>query len=55
MDFAGIFYLNIKLQGLEQGLEKGKKETAKNLLNKGLDIEFVSEVTGLSIDEIKML
>ena len=32
-----------------------KKETAKNLLDKGLDIEFVSEVTGLSIDEIKML
>ena len=42
-------------KGLEQGLEKGKKETAKNLLDKGLDIEFVSEVTGLSIDEIKML
>ena len=42
-------------KGLQQGLEKGKKETAKNLLDKGLDIEFVSEVTGLSIDEIKML
>ena len=38
-----------------KGLEKGKKETAKNLLDKGLDIEFVSEVTGLSINEIKML
>ena len=42
-------------KGLQQGLEKGKKETAKNLLDKGLDIEFVSEVTGLSINEIKML
>ena len=42
-------------KGLEQGLEKGKKETAKNLLDKGLDVEFVSEVTGLSVDEIKML
>ena len=42
-------------KGLQQGLEKGKKETAKNLLDKGLDIEFVSEVTGLRINEIKML
>ncbi len=41
--------------GLQQGLEKGKRETAKNLLNEGLDIQLISKVTGLSVDEIKML
>ena len=42
-------------QGIEKGLEKGKRETAKNLLNEGLDIHLISKVTGLSIDEIKIL
>ena len=48
-------------KGLKTGLEKGKKEgeysakieTAKNMLQKGLDIGLVSQCTGLSIDIIK--
>ena len=45
--------------GFEEGLEKGKEEgiltTAKNLLKNNVDIKVISEVTGLSIEEIKNL
>jgi hypothetical protein len=50
-----------KKQGLKEGLEEGKKqgelktkiETAKKLLKKGIDIEIISEATGLSKKELK--
>lgn len=46
-------------QGLEQGLEQGRKnekeDIAKKLLNMGLDVEKISEITGLTIDEINEL
>ena len=50
-------------EGLAEGLEKGKEEgehnakiaTARNMLSKGLDIELVSQCTGLTIEEIKVL
>ena len=46
-------------EGLEQGIEKGisqsKIEIAKNLLNKKVDINIISETTGLSIEEINKL
>ncbi|MBW5410645.1 hypothetical protein E6A50_09735, partial [Brachyspira hampsonii] len=48
-----------KEQGIEQGIEKGIKEnqilTAKNMKNKNMDINLISELTGLSIEEIKKL
>ena len=46
-------------QGLEQGLERGteqsKNEIARNMLKKGLDISLISEVTGLSNEQINNL
>ena len=36
----------------ENGEEKGKKETAQKMLEKGIDIKTVCEITGLSEDEI---
>ena len=46
-------------QGIEQGIEKGIKqqtiELTKNILKKNADINFISEITGLSIDEINKL
>jgi len=43
-------------QGIEQGIEKGMEQekinTARNMLKKTDDLTFISEVTGLSIDEI---
>lgn len=51
-------------KGIEQGIEKGreekeaalkkaKQEMAKTLLSKGIDIEIISETTGLSKEEIR--
>lgn len=50
-------------KGLEQGLEKGLEqgslekqiEIAKNMLAKKTDINYISEVTGLSVEEIENL
>jgi predicted transposase/invertase (TIGR01784 family) len=39
----------------EDGEAKGKAEIAKNLLAKGLDASFISEVTGLPVTEIEKL
>ena len=54
-------------EGIEQGIEKGKEEgitegikenqilTAKNMKNKNMDINLISELTGLSIEEVEKL
>ena len=46
-------------EGIEQGLELGSnnrsKEIAKNMLNRKLDIELISQVTGLTAEEIENL
>ena len=46
-------------EGIKKGIEQGKKEQqisiAKSLKKSGLDAKFISENTGLSIDEIEKL
>ncbi|TKZ35606.1 ATPase, partial [Brachyspira catarrhinii] len=46
-------------EGIKEGMEKGIKDEkysiAKNLKKSGLDIKFISENTGLSIEEIENL
>ncbi len=42
-------------EGLERGTEQSKNEIAKNMLKKGLDISLISEVTGLSNEQINNL
>ena len=44
-----------KEKGIKQGIKEKAIETAKNMLNKGLDIELISECTGLDIKEIEKL
>ena len=43
-------------QGIEQGIEQGKEETANgyiaNMLEKGLDISLICQITGASKDKI---
>ena len=41
--------------GKKVGLESGKKEIAENLLKLGMEIEKISEATGLTLEEIKNL
>jgi predicted transposase/invertase (TIGR01784 family) len=44
-------------RGEEKGLEKGKEEErlnlVKNMLLKGLDAQFISEITSLSVEKIE--
>ncbi|KDO02244.1 hypothetical protein REISMN_08230 (plasmid) [Rickettsia tamurae subsp. buchneri] len=42
-------------EGMQIGRNEGKYEVAKNMLNAGADISFISKVTGLSISEINKL
>ena len=42
-------------EGMQKGLEKGMQVVALNMLRKNTDISFISEVTGLSKEEIKKL
>ena len=40
---------------IKEGIEQEKYSLAKNMKNKNMDIELISELTGLSIDDIKSL
>ncbi len=42
-------------KGMQIGRNEGKYEVAKNMLNAGSDISFISKVTGLSISELSRL
>ena len=39
----------------EEGLQKGRQSVALKMLQEGVDIAFVSKVTGLSKEEIEKL
>ena len=40
--------------GISQGEHQAKIETAKNMLQKKISVEVISECTGLSLDEIEI-
>ena len=42
-------------EGIARGLAEGKRETAKNLLSMGLDVEKIALATGLSVEEVTSL
>ena len=48
-----------KLEGIKEGIEKGKLaeqiSMAKTMKSKNMDINLISEITGLSIEEIEKL
>lgn len=48
-----------RLQGREEGLKEGElkrqKSMAKIMKNKNMDINLISEITGLSVEEINNL
>ena len=43
------------IEGMEKGIKDEKYSIAKSLKSSGLDNQFISEHTGLTIDEIKKL
>ncbi len=40
-------------KGIEQGMEKAKKENVKAMIEKGLSLDLISEITGMSIEKLK--
>ncbi|MBD3767554.1 MAG: Rpn family recombination-promoting nuclease/putative transposase [Gammaproteobacteria bacterium] len=48
-----------KQEGIERGIEIGKHaeklEIARNMLNKGLEVALIAQLTGLTPDDIKAL
>ena len=54
---------NALIEGIEQGLEQSQKlgeinkerEIAKKLKQENMSLEFISKITGLSIEEIEKL
>ena len=42
-------------KGIEKGIEKTKTVMVKNMISKNLSLELISEISGLSIDEINKL
>ena len=50
---------DMRLTGKDEGIAEGKKkqqlEIAKKMINKGMDLSSIFELTGLSIEEIKVL
>ena len=42
-------------QGIQQGMQKEKIENAKKMLDEKIDINTISRITGLSIQELKNL
>lgn len=42
-------------RGIEQGIEQGKKDIARRMLERGYEVRDIAELTGLSIEEISLL
>jgi predicted transposase YdaD len=42
-------------EGMAKGLAKGRAEIARNALARGVSVEFISEITGLSAEAIHNL
>lgn len=42
-------------QGLEKGLEQGRKQLVREMVSRGMTPDFISEMTGLSLEEIETL
>ena len=42
-------------EGLEQGLEQGRKQLVCEMISRGMTPDLISEMTGLSLEEIKSM
>ena len=42
-------------EGLEKGLEKGREEVARRMLARGVERDFILDMTGLSEEELAKL
>jgi len=42
-----------ELKGIEKGIEKGKIETARNMMLEGIEVSVIVKVTGLTQEQLK--
>lgn len=42
-------------EGIREGMREGKQEVAKKMLKKGMDVEDIADLTGLSSSEVMVL
>ena len=42
-------------KGEERGRKLGKKEIAKEMKNKGIEVELIAEITKLTVEEVEKL
>ena len=53
------FEMDARIEGIEEGIKEGIKEekvgNAKKMIEKGMSIEDICDITGLSEEEIKRL
>jgi predicted transposase/invertase (TIGR01784 family) len=42
-----------ELKGIEKGIEKGKIETARNMMLEGIEVSVIVKVTGLTLEQLK--
>lgn len=52
LELESIFRLKYEQIGIEKGIEQGKIEIAKNMVNKNIDISIIMEVTGLTKEKL---
>ncbi len=51
----GALARKIEQQGIEKGIEKGKVEVARSMLEKNLDLKLIAEVTKMTEQEVNDL
>lgn len=44
-----------EIMGMEKGMEKAKRDTARNLLELGIPADKAAQATGLSLEDIQQL
>jgi len=42
-----------ELKGIEKGIEKGKIETARNMMLEGIEVSVIVKVTGLTLEQLE--
>ena len=50
-----VIYKEIKAEGETEGIQKGIRQVAVNLLNEGMAAEQVARLTGLTVEQIQQL
>lgn len=50
-----VIYQDILQEGLEQGIQQNTQEIAIKMINKGINLEIIVDVTGLTIEQLQKL